>query len=379
MSQSLIDRYKKWAKKKSPLRLYQIFLVLFIIILSIFFPLSNPPSSTSFSADNWAQMAISIGASVLTLLAIIVAIGLSNENIKRLDFNEILTSLINKIEEKKRNNPDRTIDELYDASEEKIQAVADSVPILKYTESLLALLSFVFFLLSAIFAVMNFRFVFALGTFAYATVFLIGYLTYVIEEFANMDKYSRAIKKKGSLELLDIRINGTHRQFEVQNKVVNLTLRRLLERLELTVRIKGNIRNGFLHATVRYRNNWVSYIPDCNTYLGSFGFVDDYHFTLLEKQYDTGILQVDGSIELDFEIPLRISKNTEDNPLIASGFVENLGIKQIYKHCSVPADILIDSIELRIYEDPLYRPNSKRREIDCITLRIAEQMPPEQP
>jgi hypothetical protein len=348
---------------------------LFILALLVFLPLSNPVASENFRADSWAQMSVSVGASVLTLLAVIVAIGLSSENNRRLEFNECLTGILNKIEEKKRNNPDRSFDNTYDNSKEKIQEVVDSVPILRYTESLIGILSFIFFLLSAVWAVIGYPFIYTVGFFAYGIVLLNGYVMYVIEEFANMDKFSRVKKKKGSLSLLDIKINGTHKQFELQNKEVTLPLQKKIERIELKVRFEGYTRNGFLHASVKYKNNLVSYIPDSNTFLASFGFIDDYHLTLLEKEFDTGILQVEKSIDLTFEVVLRSNKGDDENPLIGTGFVERLGAKEIYKHCSLTANFLISSIELRIYEDPLYKPNFKRREVDCITLKISEPEP----
>lgn len=375
MPQSLGDRYKKWAKRRTSLRLYQFITISLILALLIFLPLSNPAPSENFRADNWAQMSISVGASVLTLLAVIVAIGLSSENNRRLEFNECLTGILNKIEEKKRNNPDRSFDNAYDNSKEKIQEVIDSVPILRYTESLIGILSFIFFLFSAVSAVIGYPFTYTVGSFAYGIVLLTGYVLYVIEEFANMDKFSRVRKKKGSLSLLDIKINGVHKKFEIQNKEVILSLPQKIEKIELKVRFEGYARNGFLHASVKYKNNLVSYIPDSNTFLASYGFIDDYHLTLLEKEFDTGILQVEKSTDSTFEIILRSNKGTDENPLIGTGFIERLGIKEIYKHCSLTANFQISSIELRIYEDPLYKPNFKRREIDCITLKITEPEP----
>ncbi len=384
MFEGLIKRFGN--RSTGALRTYQVFLVSFLILFT-FIGLTTVytntlPTNPGYSPDGWAQMSMTIGASVLTLLAIIISIGLSNENIKRLNFNETLTGLSNKIEEKRRNNPDRTTEKLYYVSLEKLANVLDSIPVIRYRESLLAMISFIFFLLSTVVAIMNLPFYSALFTFVLASIFLIAYVWYVIEEFANMDKYSHPPKIKGSFELLDLKINGVHQPFQVENNRANIISRGTILRLEATFRVSGYVRNGFLHATLRFGDNLVAYIPDSNIFLAGFGFIDNYGLTLLEKDYDTGILQMDNSdnTELDFEIPVRLTLDSEENPLIGSGIVNPLGAsglvvlgnKRIYKNCSIPAALPLKSIELRIYEDPLYRPNFKRRAIDCITLNISE-------
>ena len=128
-----------------------------------------------------------------------------------------------------------------------------------------------------------------------------------------------------------------------------------------------------MHATVRYSNGLVSFVPDVNTFLANFGFIDDYHLTLLEREFDTGIIQTENSLDLPFELILRSNKGTEENPMIAKGFIESLGEKAIFKNCSLNENFLTTTIELRMYEDPLYKPNSKRREVDCIILKIKEE------
>ena len=49
--------------------------------------------------------------------------------------------------------------------------------------------------------------------------------------------------------------------------------------------------------------------------------------------------------------------------------VEGLGKRKVYKYCSIPKDFQVSAIEIRVYEDPFYKPNYKRRAIDLITVR----------
>ena len=374
MLESLKKKLQKWATKKT-YRLYQVVIFALVIVVSLPIAFSNPVPSSSFSADGWAQMSVTIGASILTLVAIIASIGLSSENNRRLEFNESLSAIVNKIDDKKRHNPDKSISDVYEASKQKLQDLIDSNPILRYTENLIGILGFFFFLLSAVFPIMGFSFVYTIGFFANGLVLLVGYVTYVIEEFAAMDKFSHIKKKYGNLNVLDIKINGIHRPFEIKNKEAFLKLNRSIERMEFKIRFEGVVRNGFLHTTVKYLNGLVSFIPDSNTFLANFGFIDNYHLTLLEKEFDTGTIQLDkakDTLDLHLEVILRSSKGTDENPLIAKGFIEQLGKKAIFKHCSLTENFVTTTIELRIYEDPLYKTNFKRREVDCITLHIEE-------
>lgn len=372
---SIMQRVSGWLNKRSPLRTYQLFTLLSLLAIVAYVSLGNPLPTSSYSADGWAQMSITIGASILTLIAIIAAIGMSTENNRRREFNENLTAILNKIDDKKRRNPDKSLGDIYENSKHKIQDVIESVPPLKFTESMMGIMGFFLFLFSALFAILGTPFYFTIGFFLYGIAILVGYVLYVVEEFANMDKFSFVKKKNGSLSLLDVRVNGIHKEFELGKKEITLALNREIRRIEFKVRCEGRIRNGFLHATVKYSNELVSFIPDSNTFLANYGFVDDYHLTLLEKEFDTGILQIDNRIDLSFEVVLRSNKETDENPLIGIGFIERLGEKKIFKHCSLTDNFLVKSIELRIYEDPLYKPNFKRREIDCIILTLSEPEP----
>ena len=71
-------------------------------------------------------MSISVGASILTLVAIIAAIVLSNENNKRIEMTDNLAAMLNKMEEKERTNPDRSLSEIYAQSKTKVAEIIDT-------------------------------------------------------------------------------------------------------------------------------------------------------------------------------------------------------------------------------------------------------------
>src|SRR5208283_3707146 len=108
------------SEKGARFRVYQGFLLSFLIIFSLYVLIGKPVPTANYSANNWAQMSIEIGASVLTLVAIITAIALGNENSRRTEFTDSLNAFVNKVEEKKNLNPDKSFNELYDSSKEKI-------------------------------------------------------------------------------------------------------------------------------------------------------------------------------------------------------------------------------------------------------------------
>lgn len=354
------------------IRTYQIILLIFVIVFSIYVWIAKPVPTANYSANNWATMSIEIGASVLTLVAIITAIALGNENSRRIEFNDNLNAFVNKVEEKKSLNPDKSFNELYDSSKEKILKIIDSTPPLRYSESVIGILGFYFFLTSALYAILGGSFQLTVAFFLYGIAMLIGYIFYVLEEFRIADRYSHVKKKSGSLSLLAAKINGVPYNLSVEKQQTSVTINHKIERMEFKLRFKGEARNGLLHATVKCLNGAVSFIPESNTYLANFGFANDYFLVLLEREFDTGILQINGEKDFLFELLLRNQKGSEVNPLIAKAFVERLGEQEIFKHCSLGNDVKINVIELRIYEDPLYKPNFKRRELDCITIKIVE-------
>ena len=186
---------------------------------------------------------------------------------------------------------------------------------LKFTVSLIGLLSFFFFLGSAVFAIWDFPYKWILSSFLIGIDLLIGYVIYMAEEFVTMDKLSSPKKKKGELTLQDVRINGIHKEFEQNKKEISFSIGKKVEKMEFKLRFNGNVRNGFLHATVRHSNG-IAYVPDENTFLASFGFRDDFGLTLLDK-FDTGVLYVNGKQNFHFELVLRSKKETEVNPLVS--------------------------------------------------------------
>lgn len=359
---------------KKTVRPYQGFILIAVGLIVIVVYQADFGPTELFRADNWAQVSISVGTSVLTLVAIIASIVLSNENNKRIEMTDSLTAISNQIDNKKRINPDRSLIATYEDAMNKLAQVIDQMSPLKYKVSLIGLFSFFLFLFSAVFAILGNPFKLVIGSFLIGVALLSGYVIYVIEEFLVMDKFSSPKEKKGKLILQDVKINGIHREFEQEKKEVSFTLTRKTERIEVKLRFNGTIRNGFLHATVIHSNG-VAFIPDANTFLANFGFVDNYRLALREKEVDTGILQINGEHDFSFEIVLRSEKGTEENPIIDRVFIGMLGERELYKHCSIPDNIFVNCIELRIYEDPLYKPNFKRREVDCITLKVSEPEP----
>jgi len=357
------------------IRFYQVSIVFWIVISLAYVILGNPVPTENYRPDDWASMSIEVGAAVLTLVAIITAIVLSNENARRTEFTDNLNAVLNKIDEKKRLNPDRSYYALYDTSKERIQALIDSVPRLRYAESVVGIMSFYLFLGSALLALLNYDFAVTLTFFLFGISMLIGYIFYVIEEFRNTDRLSHEKKKEGNLTLLAHKVNGVLLPLATSGQRTSLHVNQRIERIEFKVNFKGKVRNGFLHATVKFSNGLVSFIPDANTFLANFGFANDYTLVLLEREFDTGLLQTSEPRDFDFELVLRNVRGSELNPLVATGFIERLGSQQIYKHCSVPNDNSIIAIELRMYEDPFYKSNYKRREVACIVMDIREPTP----
>ena len=337
---------------------YLFFLLSFLIVFSIYIWLGNPAPTPNYSANNWAQMSIEVGASVLTLVAIITAIALGNENSRRIEFNDDLNSFVNKVEEKKTLNPDKSYSKLYDSSKEKILKIIDSTPPLRYSESVIGIIGFFFFLTSALYAILGGSFQLTVAFFLYGIAMLIGYIFYVMEEFRIADRYSHVKKKSGSLSLLAAKINGIPYNLSTEEQQTHVTINQKIDRMEFKLRFEGEARNGFLHATIKCSNGAVSFIPEENTFLANFGFANDYQLVLLDK-FDTGVLQIKGKEDFSFELSLRNQKGSDANPLIMRTSVERLGWQDVFKHCSLWNDVKIDTIELRIYEDPLYKPNFK--------------------
>jgi len=352
------------------LRKYRYVTIGGLLVILAYFLLFKPEPTDLYRPDNWAQMSISVGASILTLVGIIASIVTSSENNRRVEVDESLSAIKKRTVEKKNLNPDRSLREIYDNSIQKIEAIRDSMSPIRYRESIVGIFSFFLFLASSLSAILANPFSFILGFFLVGIVLLIGYILYVFEEFVKIDVFSFPKKNKCTLSLLGVRINGIPQQFKPEIKEIPISFNQNIERIEFKVRLKGKVKNGFLHATVKYRNGLISYIPDSNTFLANFGFIDNFHLTLLEKEFDTGVLQLNGSLDLDFDVIIRSERESAENPLIWRGLIERLGAREVYKHCSVNEDFIVDSIELRLYEDPFFKPSYKRRESDCFTFNI---------
>lgn len=319
-----------------------------------------------YKADNWATISIAIGATILTLVGIITSILVGNENSRRTEFIENLSFISNNVEEKGRINPDRSLTEIYNNSIRKMRVVIDQLAPLKYSEGIIGIFSFFFFLISALLAIYGYPFKFIIGNFAVGIILLVGYINYVIEEFLKIDSSSALPKKKGELTLLTLKINGNNQYFEMKSKETSIKLTEKIRRMEFRVGFVGNVRNGFLHTSIRYTNGASSYIPDSNTFLSNFGFTDGYILTLYDRRLDTGLLQSDEPIELAMDV----CRDLNENPFQEDVPVEGLGRRKVYRYCSIPLNFQEDRIEIRVYEDPFFKPNFKRREIDVITIHL---------
>lgn len=369
------EKLRKFLRKRSPVRFYQIFILLSIGLTFYTTIVGDFAPTDLYKPDAWAQMSIAVGTAAFTVVGIIASVLVSNENNKRAEMTDSLTVISNKIEEKKRLNPDRSLDYVYDSSKNAIDDTIAVFSPMRYYVSLIGFLSFFILLLSALFAIEGYAFKLTLGSFLIGLDLLSGYVLYVAEEFVKMDRLSSSRKKKGELTLLATRVNDVLYSIPVSDKKGAIAASRAIERLEFKVRFRGNVRNGFLHATVRYSNGNVSYIPDANTFLCPFGFADDFRLVLLDRELNTGILQSKEPIDSSFELILRSRKNSEINPLLAITSIDRLGMQQIYKQCSIRNDFRVESIELRMWEDPFYKQNYKRREVDCITFQVTEPEP----
>jgi hypothetical protein len=348
------------------LRYHNIYIIGFLAFSIVAILFSDIEPTGLYKPDIWAGISIALGASILTLVGIVTSILTSNENNRRAEFSDILSEIFNKLGEKSKTNPDKRLSKVYDNSQEKIKSLLEKMEPLMYQDGVLGLLSFLFLCLSALSAIWGYPFKFILLSFIVGVGFLGGYVVYYYEECMNMDKISKIPEKKGQLKLLSIKIDGEPYHFEVKGNEAFFPLSQEPKRIELMVEFKGNARNGFLDAFVKYTNDLYSYIPDSNTCLSDFGFTDNYRLTLLEGgKFDTGVLQLtDKTLEMSFDIVLRSEKNI----LLTKGIV-NEQIRLIYKHCSVPEDFVVDFIDVRLYEDPSFKPSYKRRIVDYITLR----------
>lgn len=357
------------------LRPYQGFIILgFLAILTYFLSFLPEPSGL-YRPDNWASISISLGASILTLVGIIATIVTSNENNRRAELDGVLSNIEKRAITKRDNTHDKKLIQIYEDSIKKIRKMKESIVLIKYQESAIGIISFFFFLASSFYAIIGSPFFFVLGFFLFGMLFLIGYIIYIVEEFSIIDKSSFPEKNTCTLSLLEVQINNQNREFKTLNKKISISINEKIKTIKFKVRLTGTVKNGFLHAIAKYAKPnefFESHIPDRNTNLMNFGFITNYQLILMpqEKQFDTGILQLKGSIELDFDVVLRSEKNSTENPKVTDLPVMPFGTIPVYNYCSVTEGFVVDSIELRLYEDPYFKPDYKRVEKDCLTVII---------
>ena len=104
-------------------------------------------------------------------------------------------------------------------------------------------------------------------------------------------------------------------------------------------------------------------MPDSLTSLLQYGFVDDFTLAIYGGE-DTGILQIDGSINLQFNISIR-----GERIFVTKMNVPYRDLVTIFQYCTAPQDFFVETIEVRVYEDPYYKANVNRRAVDMFELR----------
>ena len=344
---------------------HYLILVLFILVI-IRIEYFELRTTESFKPDSWVEMSFAIGASILTLVGIITSIVISNENDRRREFVDNLEFVMGKLEEKARINPDRSLSRIYENSDDKFSAIRDERSPLNYSDGIIGILSFCFLLTSGCIALENFDFKWIYGTFLTGVALLIGYVVYCIFEFEKIDRFSRLPELgERSLTLFSVKINGQPIQFDSDSREPVIAFSSRIRRMEFGMRFEGQVRNGFFHAVIRYRNGQSTHIPEANTYLGDTVFANGLNLVISpNKRLDTGILQNNGPVELLFEV----CKDMTENPIIREIEVSRLGRREMRQYCSIPANYAIESIELRVWEDPLYQSSNKRREVDILTV-----------
>ena len=336
---------------------WYIILTLPLFIFAVVF--SDIENIITFDKNTMAEISIALSAVILTLVGVVTSILTSKENQKRLEFSANLSASSNKLEIKLATNPDRSFIEVYNKSKEKINTLLENMKPLNYSDGIWGILSFVFFLVSSLFVIWDYSLKWIFTSFLIGASFLGGYLLYYIEECFKIDKRSNLPKKeRGTFQLQSLKVNGTLLHFDITGTDVSFNCSEQLKRLELKMKFEGKVRNGFLDAFVKYSSGLYSWIPDSNTFLSDFGFTESCRFTRIESDsLNTGLLQtMDDSIELTFDIVLR-SENTDR---ITKGSLGK-NIVTVNRQCNIPQDLIVDFIDVRLYEDPLFIPNYKRR------------------
>jgi len=339
-----------------------------ILIIPLILAAGYQPTP-DYNPNDWINMSIALGAAALTLVSILTSFLTSVENDRRVDFRDTLNQLYDRLEKKSTiyESFDRSLKSLYDGAKRDLQHQIEIRSPLKYSEGIFGFISFFFFLFSIFFVIFGWSFQWIVGSFLLGVGIIVNYLVYCIYEFNKMDVLASIPDINGALDILFITINGE--KAELSSNVENtyeISIPKDVQRIGFQVRFSGETRNGFLHAVVRYTNGLETHYPDRNTYLIDFGFTDNYRLTLLES-LDTGVIQTVNSTILNFDLVLR-SKDSENSLVARNVPISILGIKNVFKYCLLPDEFIVESIKLRIWEDPYYKPNYKRRKVNELTI-----------
>jgi hypothetical protein len=350
-------------------RLVTYILVPILILIIPLIIAAGYQTTPNYNPNDWIGMSIAFGAAALTLVSILTSFLTSAENDRRTEFRETLNQIYDRLEKKSiiYESFDRSLKPLYDSAKIELQRQIEIRSPLKYSEGIFGFISFFLFLFSIFFVIFGWSFQWIVGSFLLGVGVLVNYLVYCIFEFYKMDVFSSVPEINGALEILFISINGEKVELSsTRENTYEVPIPKDVQKIEFQVRFSGETRNGFLHAVVKYTNGIETHYPDRNTYLIDFGFIDNYRLTLLEP-LDTGVIQTLNSTILIFDLVLRSKAN--ENTIIAQNIpISILGIKNVFRYCSLPDDFNVESIKLRIWEDPYYKPNYKRRKVTELTI-----------
>lgn len=133
-------------RERKGMQLRRFYMVITIILICIIIPLRFiflEYGMEDFRPDNWGEMSFAVGAAVLTLVGIISSVVISGENERRNGFLDDSTFVLQELERKALSNPDRTLNEVYDNSINKLRATINERQPIKYLEfSIIGFFSF---------------------------------------------------------------------------------------------------------------------------------------------------------------------------------------------------------------------------------------------
>jgi len=348
-----------------------------IIIIIIFVDFTP---AVEFDINNWAEISVACGASILTVVGIITSVLTSNENDRRTEFIDIQNKILSVIDGRLNYIDDKEIDTLYNNAKNKINQLIEKRGLMKYNESFIGFASFLAFLISAYYAIIGLSFRVVFGYFLIGLGLIFCYLLYCVLEFIKMDAFNEPLSKRGKIEKeLTVKINGVKANLlddpTKKEKVIESSPEFIYNNIEIDTTFEGLLRNGFFHVIIGYTNDKNTHIPHRITSLLNFGFIDDYDLAVYGGE-DTGILHADGKVNVNFYIPLRNKINSDSNKLLVKDINFPLrGRRDVYEYPSIPKDVFVKYIILRYFEDPYYQPKYKRSELDMLKIRITRVMP----